>query len=348
MNRLYAVFIVLLLSIFVVGCNPSIRPESDQKTTEQIEKSVVRIRAENQKGGVKEGTGFVVGVSNDKAYVITVSHVVKGDHNPTVEFFEDNKFKAELLDSEPQKNGLALLSVKGLIPYDVMPLYLVKKRNLKSGDALFTIGFPRGGARWARDELSYSGKKMRNLLFSGSEQKGGSSGSPVIKEEQIVAIITSVTNYAYATSAESIREFLDGAKGGKQVVNNMEKWKPSTWRETQKARLETFVIFEPYRKELEKAEKKAIEAKQIEVKLRNELAQTKDATAKLEAKIAVDSAEQARKQAEMEALQAKENIEKARQQRVIMSSQIKIEETNKTVFQDYLSDGSLGPKMVWI
>ena len=156
MNKLYVVFIVLLLNAFVVGCGSLVKPESEQKTTEQIKKSVVRIRAENKMSGEKrKGTGFVVGVSDNKAYIVTVSHVVEGDPNPTVEFFENNEFKVKILDNVSQGNGLALLSVEGQIPYDVMPLYLVKKRNLKSGDALFTIGFPKGGARWAHDELSY-------------------------------------------------------------------------------------------------------------------------------------------------------------------------------------------------
>jgi len=325
-NKLYVVFIVLSISVFVVGYNLLVKPEPEQKTTEQIKKSVVRIRAENQMNGEKrEGTGFVVGVSDDKAYIVTVSHVVEGDPNPTVEFFENNEFEAEILDNESQENGLALLSVKGQ-PYDVMPLYLVKKRNLNSGDALFTIGFPRGGARWAHDELSYSGKKRRNIIFSGSNEREGNSGSPVIKGEQVVAIITSITDYAYAISAESTREFLDGAKGGKPVIDNMEKWKPSKWSRTQEARLENakFVINKQARlKEIElkivaatvrlrEAEAKVAIAEQARLQAEAEVKQVK-ADAKIEAKL--DAAKQNRKQAEIEVAQAKADIEKAEQQR---------------------------------
>jgi len=331
-NKLYLVFIVLLLNVFVVTCGPSVKPESEQKTMEQIKKSVVRIRSENQMSAEKrEGTGFVVGVSNDKAYIVTVSHVVEGDPKPTVEFFENNKFEAEVLDNESQGNGLALLSVEGQIPYDIMPLYLVKKRNLKSGDALFTIGFPRGGARWAHDELSYSGKMRRNLIFSGSNEKEGNSGSPVIKGYQVIAIITSITDYAYATSAESIRDFLDGAKGGIQVIDNMEKWKPSKWRKTQEARLENakFVINEQARlKEIElkiaaakvrlrEADAKVAAAEQARLQIEAEVKRVK-ADAKTEEKLA--AAKQNRKQAEIEVAQAKADIEKAEQQRITTMS----------------------------
>ena len=302
MNKLYVVFIVLLLNAFVVGCGSLVKPESEQKTTEQIKKSVVRIRAEN-----REGTGFVVGVSDDKAYIVTVSHVVEGDPKPTVEFFENNKFEAEVLDNEAQENGLALLSVKGLIPYDVMPLYLVKKRNLKSGDALFTIGFPKGGARWAHDELSYYGKIRRNLIFSGSNEKEGNSGSPVIKEEdQVVAIITSITDYAYAISAESIRDFLEGAKGGRQVIDNMEKWKSSKWRITQEARLENahIVIHEEAR------------LKELELKIADAKEQLREVEAMFAvAKEAHRQNEQARlKELELKIADAKERYANAKEQ----------------------------------
>ncbi|MDM8559629.1 caspase family protein [Candidatus Parabeggiatoa sp. HSG14] len=236
MNKLYAVFIVLLFSVFVVGCGSLVKPEP--KTTEQVKKSVVRIRAENQMSDEKrEGTGFVVGVSNDKAYIITVSHVVEGDPNPTVEFFENNEIKAEVLDNESQENGLALLSVEGQIPYDVMPLYLAKKRDLKLEDKLFTVGFPRGGARWSYNKLSYSGQKKRNLLFSGNINEGN-SGSPVIKEDKAVAVINSVADHAFSTSAVSIREFLEGATGGNKILNEMKKWDIATWRKEYEARLE--------------------------------------------------------------------------------------------------------------
>jgi hypothetical protein len=334
-NKLYAVFIVLSLSAFVVGCGSFVKPESEQKTTEQIKKSVVKIRAENQMNGEKrEGTGFVVGVSDDKAYIVTVSHVVEGDPNPTVEFFENNKFKAEVLDNEAQENGLALLSVKGLIPYDVMPLYLVRKQNLNVGDTVFTVGFPSGGARWSYDQLSYSGQKRRNFLFSGSINDGN-SGSPIIKEDIVVAVITSMTKHAYAISAESVREFLGGVTGGRQVIDNMEKWTPSKWRRTQKARLENakFVINEQARlKEIElkiaaakvrlrEAEAKVAMAEQARLQAEAEVKRVK-VDAKIEAKL--DAAKQNRKQAEIEVAQAKADIEKAEQHRTAMLSKTKL------------------------
>ena len=318
MNRLYLVFMLVVL----VGCSSLVKLEYEQKNVEQIKKSVVRIISKNQITGKKqEGTGFIVGVSNDKTYIITVSHVVNSDPKPTVEFFENNKFKAEVLDSEPYENGLTLLSVKGLIPYDSIPLYLPKEHNLSIGDTVFTFGFPRGGSRWSHDNLSYSGPKHRNLLFSGSDIKEGNSGCPVIKGEQVVAIITSMTNDAsYAIPVESIRGFLKGATGGQQVIYNMEKWKPYEWHKTQEARLENikFINELPHIKALKI---KLKNAEQARIKVENELKQIKKDNNKTKLVVA----EQNRKQVEIEILQVKDDIKKAEQQSITtMLSQTKV------------------------
>ena len=329
MNKLYLFFLALLVGVFVVGCNSIVKPE--QKTTEQIKKSVVRIRAENKMSGEKrKGTGFVVGVSDNKAYIVTVSHVVEGDPKPTVEFFENNKFEAEVLDNESQEQekGLALLSVKGKIPYDVMPLYLVKKRNIKLGDALFTIGFPKGGVRWAHGELSYSGKKRRNLIFSGSNEKEGNSGSPVIKGDQVVAIITSITDYAYAISAENVRDFLDGAKDGRQVIDNMEKWDIATWHKSYEARLRIIANIDPQHRKLIEAEERLRVAERELAELQNYNLKKK-----------LDAAKQNRKQAKIEVTQARAVIETAKSEQFQRLSRTKHGKTKHGKFMSRLDHG---------
>lgn len=231
MNNTFNLFFTLLL-VIAIGFLPLkleavlIKPEAVQRTPEQIKQSVVKIRANNTG---REGSGFVVDVSNREAYIITVSHVVTGEPNPTVEFFGNKKFKAEVLDSEPSEGGLALLFVKGKIPYDSVPLFLAESYDPKLGDEFYTIGFPRGGARWSYDKLLYSAQKLRELQFSGN-LNGGNSGSPIIKGGQAIAIVTSVTNYVFAVSSERILYFLRGTvlggtkEGGAQLIEEMKDW----------------------------------------------------------------------------------------------------------------------------
>ncbi len=245
MNKLYAILMFVLLSSFLLtNCGGNIKSIdiSDETkktniiTSDEIKTSVVRIRSKG-----KQGSGFVVGISdnNDRAYIITVYHVVEEDSKPMVEFFGDKELKAEIIDSETQgKNGLVLLSVKGQISNNIIPLYLNKERNLKFGDEVYTFGFPIHGIPWAHSVLRYSGPDKRNLAFSDSNISKGNSGCPLIIDGQIVAVITTATRYAFATSSVDVRIFLNGVDGGKQILKKMESWHPNIWSKTQAIRLE--------------------------------------------------------------------------------------------------------------
>ncbi|EDN70881.1 hypothetical protein BGP_5842 [Beggiatoa sp. PS] len=84
------------------------------------------------------------------------------------------------------------------------------------------------------------GKKMRNLLFSDSDIKEGNSGCPIIKGDQVIAVMTSVTDFAYAISAETVRDFVVGAKGGEIILSEMERWDSATWHQEYEARSQNF------------------------------------------------------------------------------------------------------------
>jgi len=197
---------------------------SQPRDKDQIKKSIIKIASQG-----RQGTGFVVGVIQDTAYILTITHVVASDPTPNIEFFGQlKKFKAKVLEIEgQQENGFALLTVTEA-PLDAIPLYVNDQSDLKPGDSVFTFGFPRSAGNWAYDELSYSSRIAREILFSGSDIKEGNSGSPLIKGDEVVGIVTSVTDFAHANSSSSIREFLRGAKEGNIVLDHMEKWQKVT------------------------------------------------------------------------------------------------------------------------
>ncbi|RKZ91148.1 MAG: hypothetical protein DRR19_08055 [Candidatus Parabeggiatoa sp. nov. 1] len=193
---------------------------------EIIRKGIVRIKVWDKERGIrKEGAGLIVGVYPNKAYIITLSHIIESyePHSKieiVIEFFGNKEFKAKVLAAESSENWFS----DGEIPADAISLYVRKETELNLGDAVFTFGFPRGGARWTYDALYYSGQRNRNLVFSGSGINEGNSGSPLIKENQVVGMVSSMANqHILAITAPSIREFLHGVKGGKEVLDNMEK-----------------------------------------------------------------------------------------------------------------------------
>jgi len=229
MNQ-YVIIVLMFLGILVVThdnskANTSDIAEIKQLDKEQLKKSIVKITSQGH-----QGTGFVVGVIQDTTYILTISHVVGSNREPNIEFFgQPGEFKAKVLEIEWQQkmdwreeNGFALLAVTGA-PSDVISLDVDKKSDLKSGDSVFTFGFPLNGGNWAYDEWSYSSRIARKILFSGSDIKEGNSGSPLIKGNEVVGMVTSVTDFAHANSAESIREFLRGISIGEVILDNLER-----------------------------------------------------------------------------------------------------------------------------
>ncbi len=240
MNK-YATVALICLSILVVSCNSLEKagnvlineinksaspPEARPRDAEQIKKSVVRITAKES----SQGTGFVVGVNGDTVYILTAYHVVKNDSTPNVEFFgEPREFQAKVLEND-DKVDISLLAVTGSTSPWAIPLYVANNFVLKPGESVFTFGFPLGGGDWAHDDLSYSSPKGREILFSDSDIKEGNSGGPLVRGDEVIGMVTGVTDFAYALSAVSIREFLRGAKGGEIVLSHMEKWRAANWR----------------------------------------------------------------------------------------------------------------------
>lgn len=55
--------------------------------TESLRKGVVRITAAPPGQSQKIGTGFIVRLEKDLAYIVTAAHVVSGDAQPRVQFF---------------------------------------------------------------------------------------------------------------------------------------------------------------------------------------------------------------------------------------------------------------------
>ncbi|MFK5969514.1 MAG: serine protease [Candidatus Marithrix sp.] len=219
MSKLYLVITILLT--FVVNPIFSIKSEANEIKPEDFKKGIVKISSNG-----RQGTGFIVGISPNEVYILTVIHVVEGDPNPTIKFFENQEFKAKVLFNEEELD-LSLLLVKDKLPKNIIPLYLEKTfKKLEYDDKLFTFGFPSGGADWTYSNLFYSALKGSKILFSGNINEGN-SGGPVIKENKVIGIITSTTTFTYARYTVMVRLFLSGIIGGDKILKNMETWKPA-------------------------------------------------------------------------------------------------------------------------
>ena len=83
----------------------------------RLQSGVVKITAKPPQGTTNIGTGFIVRLESNAAYIVTAAHVVAGDAHPKVEFFTKRNMPvtAEVLglEGDDEVRGLALVVVRG-------------------------------------------------------------------------------------------------------------------------------------------------------------------------------------------------------------------------------------------
>jgi hypothetical protein len=206
MNQASATFLCLAVVVYAVCVSAQeIKPR---------ESGVVRITAQVE-GKRKIGTGFIVQVARDVAYIVTASHVVEGDKNPQVEFSPRKRplITASVVGLEGgEQRGLALLVVRGEsnLPAGVSALCLAPSIMLVGGDDVLVIGFPRRVEFVSVVKGSIVAQKGRDIFFSGAIDEGN-SGSPMLKGGQVVGlVIQESAPYAQAIPAAMVQHFTEG------------------------------------------------------------------------------------------------------------------------------------------
>jgi len=179
----------------------------------QVKKGVVKITAQVE-GKQRVGSGVVVKVDEDHVYIVTASHVIEGDSQPSVFFYASphRAHRARVLGLEGgDPAGLAALLVEGKIPSDLVALHLDQATKVNGGEPITLIGFPRAeGAMWTLTTGTLSGRKGTALSFSGTADEGNSGGL-VLFQGRVVGVVTQVgAKFNTAVPAVVARFALDG------------------------------------------------------------------------------------------------------------------------------------------
>jgi len=174
---------------------------TEAQLIENVKPAVVKIVA-RVNGKTKVGTGTIVRIEKESAYIVTASHVVEGDPSPKVEFYTQRNHyaSARIVGIEGgDDRGLAGLLVEGTLPAGITPMPLNTQLDVQPGDAVTLVGFPRmAGVPWAVTKGETVGRKGRDLVFSSPVDEG-SSGGPLLKDNQVIGIVTEVGSpFAYA------------------------------------------------------------------------------------------------------------------------------------------------------
>ena len=185
----------LTLSFFIalfILLSPWGNSSSVAQTIEELKAGVVKITS-RVGGQERVGTGFIVKLEEDVAYIVTASHVVEGDAEPLVTFYPKptQSFASRILGLEgANPQGLAALIVENNLPNNVKSLTLDKTVDFAGTEEIIVIGFPRlAGSAWMVTRATLGGKKGSTLTFTGAVNEGN-SGGPLLLTGKVVGVIT--------------------------------------------------------------------------------------------------------------------------------------------------------------
>jgi S1-C subfamily serine protease len=145
---------------------------------DNLKAAVVRIENNRTK---EIGSGFIIKIAGGNVYVVTASHIVRGDQSPKIFTLSDqfDAFSATVLDAEPDDvKGLALLRMKidAASSSKLNQLSFASTSTLGNGQNVQFIGFPEGTSLWTTDRGSITRLEGRNLVLSGGIQEGNPGG----------------------------------------------------------------------------------------------------------------------------------------------------------------------------
>ncbi len=184
-------------------------PRSWAQNAEKLKRSVVRITASD--GTI--GSGFVVEVSPEAVFLVTVSHILeKGDDSPSVEFeiAPRRSYRAVIEDTDAGAEGLALLRVAAPFPSGLAALPAAQDEP-DITQSIQVVGFPHSmGNRFSvlpGSVVSRAGSKIEIAAQVGD----GNSGGPVLSNGRVVGIvIRGGAGFGTATLASIVKIYLEG------------------------------------------------------------------------------------------------------------------------------------------
>ena len=197
-------------SIFLITCGVT---SAYGQTIEEFKSGVVKITA-TASGQHRIGTGFIVRIEDETAYIVTASHVVEGA-SLTVNFFTnpDKGYEGTTRNmQEDNAKGLAVLKVEGSLPEGIRPLVLASNFEVKGGERATVIGFRRSPPiPWGVLQGILTGQIGADLIVSGAVANEGNSGGPILVNEKVVGVLTAVLDdIGYAVPASITQIILKG------------------------------------------------------------------------------------------------------------------------------------------
>jgi hypothetical protein len=172
------------------------------------------VRIENSRFAGEVGSGFIVSIDGERVYIVTAAHVVKGAQNHRVFLYsrQHEPISAEVLNRQlDDTKGLALLLLRAdaRTASGLTALKFGPSEGLGNGEPVKIVGFP-GTSIWTVENSSIKRLDGNDLVLSG-QIRGGDSGGPVILNQEVVGLVTDVSEPdAYASRGEIVATYING------------------------------------------------------------------------------------------------------------------------------------------
>ena len=205
---------LLVCLTLVLGMSLIHAQEIGAQDIARLQSGVVKITAKPPQGTTNVGTGFIVRLESNAAYIVTAAHVVAGDPNPKVEFFTKQHVQvpAEVLpgaEGGDDVGGLALLLVKGKenLPSGIGALPLASTSLML--EDMVTIGFPLGAGPWHVTKGNIGSRQGRTIYFD-PRVDSGNSGGPIIQKGKVVGVVMAARSSGQGITARSVQDYIEG------------------------------------------------------------------------------------------------------------------------------------------
>lgn len=179
-----SVLCIIAMHISILGSAYAQDPNEEMR---QASKLVVMIKGQLD-GAETIGAGIIIGVGNDRLYIVTANHVVRRgtreaqDLKLNFRFLPGEQIEAILLEHQDIQFDIAVLCVVDLernrIPVDALPFDRLGDSNvLEREDAVYHVGFPLGRPWKVNVKPDWVSEKGRGLIkFESNSIGAGNSG----------------------------------------------------------------------------------------------------------------------------------------------------------------------------
>ena len=206
------VCLTLLLGVDLVHAQ-----ESGTTDIARLQSGVVKITAKPPQGTTNVGTGFIVRLESNAAYIVTAAHVVAGDAQSKSGVLHQAKHACDRLkllglEGDDEVRGLASGGgERAGEPADRDHGAVACRHHASSGgEDMLVIGFPRNAGPWALIKGNISSRQGRAIYFSPSVDSGH-SGGPVFHSNNVVAVVgAGDQSVGRGVTARSVQDYIEG------------------------------------------------------------------------------------------------------------------------------------------